>query len=1283
MIQTTPVKPIGLRMDNLPVEQPTDSVRFALNASLEGQDGVMNYQTELGNEPIAQLPVGYSAIGHINMDDGEVVLFSVSQASSEIGILKNGLYQTVVNTPCLSFSACNPITGEFRILAGCERHVYFCDGLNADKAINLDKLDLYKNSNGDWDCNLMLLAPDYKLPYVSDIQVNNSGGSLQIGSYSFAIELLDSSLNSIAVGPATNFIPIYEDNTTLSYTEIMGSLPAIFPVAEGGSQGSNKSITLSIQNVDASFEFARLIVIAKLSSRGLAEEAYASLDYTTISQESFEITFNGLDNYVRTDVDKVRVRPIKYHSSEVMAQVDGRLVRANLTEKQKDYSSYQRSVNQIRVNWISESYLPYDNSQGAKSPNKYFGGHTFIGDEVYALGIVFIHDDGTLSPAFHIPGRAAEPIDLVGFTVGGTSVPLYEAEHLGKQIGDVVRKWEIDNTANDVGRLAYYEGRATYPETRDCTGNLIWGNLVGQAIRHHKMPDRKRIPIQDIVDGEVRLNRLGVEFTQVQYPSSDIVGHFFVSAIRREQDKTVVDTGLAVPGRLEEQGYNFSRHWVDVVGGGPTGLNLIKDTIGIVSPRFFIEGDFNASYIKSLYNIRVSGAVGPDSGSEDYQGGDIRIYADNVSFENSPNNTNAQNRVITRKQPVSPHSTFNGGFGQPINNFGYSTGIMATSLNAPIYNNEAQPDFTASLISIKNNIQPYENLNLIRYKAITNVLNLQGQQISFQGGGFINELAYLNIYNSNRAVRFNPTFTGTFSTDGRSIFSSLFSSNLWVESDLNFDLRASGTGCNANWLRNSPMEDHVITKVADFDGTDYILKPVPCREYFGYNQDYNMDNGGGTFLSIPFNFDWCSECSDKFPNRLAWSPKSFSGERADGYKINLVNDYVEIGESTGPIKTIHYDKNTLLVLTSRSAHALSPNPRVMNTDQDAVYIGTGDFLSIPPSEFARVSYGFGGCQGRLARVNTEYGFVWCDQEAGRVFYFNGQLVELSSKQFGIQGWFRENLPKRLEGYCGDSTIGGAGIQMCYDPNFKRLFIHKVDFKHIRGREAAFGDPKQFENKCFTLSYSFEYQGFISFHSWQPSYMFSDRDSFYSFGFSPICWKHDIGEPGKYYNYKFPFIVEYVAIHPRENELEVIQYHAMTKSLSGNRESDFPTFDQFIVYSDDQSTGYQNLKPKSDYMLPWSNSLKEVSRPVKAYQISKIRDLAGDGDTTSDSWEDIQNDYQGIQGYIDKVPVNIDYNRSQWKLSPLRNRYHVVRLIYNGDQKLIFNLTTTINREKLL
>ena len=331
------IKPVGLHLDNSPIDQPENTARFALNAVLDTSDGdSMSYSKEMSNSLSHALNTDYTLVGSIKIDGNNVILFSTNGTTSEIGLFNKGNYTTLINTPCLSFSTDHMVKGKYRIIKGCERIIYFNDNLNPDKAINIDQLDDYKNSSGDWDCNLMKLNPDFLVPEVNILAVNNSGGSLEAGSYAFAVELLDNDLNSIAVGTVTNYIPVYADNLSDSYTSIHGSLTDINPSIEGGTSPTNKSIDLELSNLDTRFAFARIIVLARNSGRGLAEEAYELLDYIPISNGTINYRFTDLSDVVRTDPETVRVKTAKYTVSSAIDIVDGRLVRANVKEDNRD-----------------------------------------------------------------------------------------------------------------------------------------------------------------------------------------------------------------------------------------------------------------------------------------------------------------------------------------------------------------------------------------------------------------------------------------------------------------------------------------------------------------------------------------------------------------------------------------------------------------------------------------------------------------------------------------------------------------------------------------------------------------------------------------------------------------------------------------------------------------------------------------------------------------------------------------------------------------------------------
>lgn len=1273
-------KKIGLRTDPLPIDQPKESARFVLNGALDSPDGdVLNYQNELGTSTSYALAEGFQVIGKVNIPDNNVVLFSTDNTESEIGIFKNGDYTALVSNTCLGFSTSHLITGEFKLLNGCDRVIYWNDGFNPDRQFNLDSPESYQDSAGGWDCNLFKLNPDYLVPIISDITVNDTGGNLEAGSYAFAVEILDNNLNSITVGLGTAYLPVYQDNQSSSYNSINGSFSSSTNTVEGGVSSTSKSFTLSFSNLDTRFAYARLLVSTKTTGRFFAEEAYELTSYIPISSESLEYTFNSLSNAVRIDIERFRIRNPKYTISKAITQVGGRLVRGNVREDTRDYTGYQLVANEVIAKWRRVAEFPEDieEAHNTKNPTSYFDGNTFLADEIYAFGIVYVFSDGSFSPVFHIPGRVTNTTDIQELTVidgptSGTNVSEDDVQHLGLEVGDTIQRWKFYNTYSGVstGNFAYHQSNTSYPQDLDCNGNYIYGSLAGTPIRHHRFPDRKNIPAQFLNSaGQLRVNKLGVEFSNITYPDADIVGHFFVKAKRTEADSTVVDSGVIVSSggdftTQDELSYHF-------ITPGRFIDQAIDTVYGITSPKILAGMNTNADYIHCLYT--ETNEISSVFERGEYNGGDVVGFTNKVLWALG-SKSNTQYRQLVNKVRILPNSIYNGVFDKPVINESFSNSILAVELNEKI--NDAQTSLVT--VTLKRNISPYENLYQLEYEPITTLLTTSNSQATYNGGGFLNHLQHVNIWRIYDTV--NNVFEEILeeATDWK--FNADHYRGLYVDSPINYELLVEGTDCNRQYAYPGNLPDYCITKIATYDGTNWVARAGVCPEYYGYNKDYDWAFAGEVFLPIPFNFDYCSNCLNQYPNRIVWSPKSFSEEKSDTYRINLVNDYVVVGENKGEITTLHYDKNRMLVLTRETCLLMAPNPRVINTDVDTAYIGTGDFLDMPPAEFAKTDYGFGGCQGRLASCNTEHGFFWCDQAAGRIFNFNGQIDELSSKGYGNYNFFRQNLPETYT-QGTDSTVANAGVQLSYDPYYKRLLIHKADFRLIgTTADLVFSNKLNYENLSFTISYSPELKAWISFHSWQPQFMFSDRNSLYTTN-DNVIWKHDKFS-SEFYGFNFPFTIEYVEAAPNTTTLDVVAYYAQVVDETG-LDKPYPTFDTIWCYSADQSTGEQNLIPKSDYPKFWDNTQKTVAHAEENYRISALRDLSTGTTTTSNAWTDRQARYFGTQGYADKAPVNINLDKPQWELIPLRNKYHIIRLSYSGTDRIIFNLTETTLKPSII
>ena len=107
--------------------------------------------------------------------------------------------------PNANFSS--PIVAESRVVNGCDRIVYFVDGVNPRRYFNFDAVDDFK-TNGQFDLekfkfNRVFIPPTIKT------EIQNSGGSLRYGVYNFVVQYLDENENVLYTSPVDiNYTPI-------------------------------------------------------------------------------------------------------------------------------------------------------------------------------------------------------------------------------------------------------------------------------------------------------------------------------------------------------------------------------------------------------------------------------------------------------------------------------------------------------------------------------------------------------------------------------------------------------------------------------------------------------------------------------------------------------------------------------------------------------------------------------------------------------------------------------------------------------------------------------------------------------------------------------------------------------------------------------------------------------------------------------------------------------------------------------------------------------------------
>lgn len=236
---------------------------------------------------------------------------------------------------------------------------------------------------------------------------------------------------------------------------------------------------------------------------------------------------------------------------------------------------------------------------------------------------------------------------------------------------------------------------------------------------------------------------------------------------------------------------------------------------------------------------------------------------------------------------------------------------------------------------------------------------------------------------------------------------------------------------------------------------------------------------------------------------------------SDLYRVIKPNSYRDLPGSSGSITDLLVEKDKLYCRTPKGLWFLPTNPQRLTTNEDNIYVGTGDKLSIPPTRLASPEYGYGGSTYRWTKVSTEFGTVFIDDRSKKIFQLSDQLGELTSK--GMSNFFQENLKLFLDDVMQESlginypikspiADQGIGFLITYDPQYRRIIVHKTDYEPVypiqqffdedryesniiyydaneqkfkvfadrRVQEVDLTDTDYFRNRSFTISYSFEY-----------------------------------------------------------------------------------------------------------------------------------------------------------------------------------------------------------------
>jgi hypothetical protein len=505
---------------------PPGSWSHARNVTHNHEDGDLGV---LSNEPSNVLCTSapYTIIGIIHLQEDEWAVFSTDNINSEIGRFKEGTcnYTKVVNDPCLNFKTTDLIKGVAKENGDCTWQVYWDDGINPSRTINLDEVPwkkiattvdgctTYVNTT-QLDCDEIRIAKLVNAPCVS-LHAALDGGQLANGTYQAFIAY------TVDQQRVTDFIGYSNTQSLFTHDNLESSLYVDFT------------------DLDTRFDEFVLVIVKFANGQTIARQ------FGYYSTRTNRITIDYLDeSLVVISRDELLVANPAFEKSEAMFAANGYLFR-NAPSTKFDFN-YQPLANQIRAKWASVEF----STDYYKKAGNVVG---YLRDEQYSFFIRWIYNTGDKSASYHIPGRAAISSELQ-LASGEDALPVSTG---------TPRRWQAYNTATltpttgsilpnggtliQEGLMGYWESTEIYPDDRPD----IWGDLCGKKIRHHKFPEEcTHESVRLLSEDKKKIRVLGVSFDNIKPPVDNdgnlipgVVGYEILRG-SREGNKSILAKGI-------------------------------------------------------------------------------------------------------------------------------------------------------------------------------------------------------------------------------------------------------------------------------------------------------------------------------------------------------------------------------------------------------------------------------------------------------------------------------------------------------------------------------------------------------------------------------------------------------------------------------------------------------------------------------------------------------------------------------------------------------------------
>ena len=1010
-------------------------------------------------------------------------------------------------------------------------------------------------------------------PYVGKVstievsRVELTGGVLRAGNYTFAIRYLDDRSNP------TNFF-----NTTQPVA-LPQSTSRVLTSGSPAEERVGGKIILQIDNLDVVYDRFQIAVIPQYDG---VIGTPVLLPPLPINALSSEFIYDGTEPGVESSLEEILINTASYKRAEAINQVDDVLYLGNMTKH--DPLDYQRFANNIKVKAVTQpvtdkimggsgsistsfsaGFGQYQDFLASDNPEKmsyeYKG---FKRGNAYAFYISFILDDGTESPAYHIPGRPAGTIQYLSNTYPENGeIPFSPSTLNLLSIAQAVNpnstpKWYqfLSPPDSDTG-LGYWENQNERYTSDDqwqiwdvdsegepfYTGQTLQGNRV----RHHQIPENDYNPyVEPGQDDAVTARIMGVTFENIKIPKylkDRVKAIRFHYAKPDVTNRRILDMsfGNAVftSGDTWKSGIDNSVHNPEAApnnAGHPVllhpfdSLRTRQNLRGVThlrsigwnnnTPTDLLNIPVPTGHTRKLLNFINGTTIQPPAFTNRWHPVLALSYLNSTTF----NEDDANDLIDIRRI----------GFPKNFDNTNGEEKILVgigTLLANP---NEPYPNILYELCQFKEDVFTGFDAQELVYigKTFTDIDNFdpENASASFATGPVFGGDTFIGAHTTRHSLWINEGDTVRVNLRMQVIESFSYPRYRHVGQqpwEGFFPIRDLFSYSSIIWRNSSPA---VFGKEGDVFPQDTI----------NYNTDYLMNESVKQAFPKPKRPVSIIE----FPTRVVRSRQALADQEVDLFRQFREEDYIDLPANKGALRRLTVVNNILVPHMERTMFRTRGREELA-TDDFRAFLGSGDIFSVKPEELIQSDTGYGGIQHRLAGVVTDIGYFFVDQIGRKVFHLGAEgLAEISRR--GMRTFFEKHLKFNFEPY-GFRDIYGASpyffLELEWDPVFKRLLIHKRDMRFVPGQSLDFDEDLQmfvdeqsdpvewdntdyFEPDFFTISYQPELEVWTSFHDYNPQLIFGTANKFMSIN-NEAVHEHHKGTPGNFYDTVYESYIQYI------------------------------------------------------------------------------------------------------------------------------------------------------------